>query len=64
MKTSGAAYVSVSEIGVNACCQVPEPSSQADTAAGSKTAPLNRSAYAALTTSQEPVSASLGRAVM
>jgi hypothetical protein len=55
VKTSGAAYVSVSEIGVTAACQV--------AASGSKIAPLNRFAYASLTTCQLAVSASAGRAV-
>jgi hypothetical protein len=43
---------------------VPVPSSHADTAAGSTIEPLNRFAYALLTNSQLPLSASLGRAVM
>jgi hypothetical protein len=63
VKTSGAAYVSVSEIGVNAACQEPLPFSHAVTAAGSNTAPRNRSAYAELTTAQLALMASLGRAV-
>jgi hypothetical protein len=63
VKTSGAAYVSVSEIGANAACQGPLPFSHAVTAAGSNTAPRNRSPYAELTAAQLALSASAGRAV-
>lgn len=56
--------MSVSEIGARTACQLPVPFTQPENASGSKTEPLNRFAYASLTSVQLELIASDGREVM